>query len=92
MGQYCCCGQKIRKDWVCKCKWYGWIDLRKEDKLPEKDGIYKVRYFTNGGDFFEGMMRFTRDPIRYENDGKCAIHWDSSHYDDNVVYAWKYLI
>ena len=93
---YCCCGKEIRKDWECKCKWYGWIDLRKEDRLPEKDGIYNVRYYLNSGDCVEGLMKYTKEPIRYEkpiySNEKIAIHWDRSHHDDNVVYAWKYEV
>ena len=92
MSTYCCCGQKVKPGWECMCKWDGWVDLRKEDILPQKDGVYSVRYYGNDGGSGERLMKFTKRPIRFENDGKCPIHWDRSHYDDNIVYAWQHLI
>lgn len=98
MGRYCVCGVKITGIEIdpekCKCDWEGWITIDENKKLrdPEENGTYLVRYINNGGDCFEGLMKFSKEPLRIETGyfgNKIPIYWSETSWDDNCVYAWK---
>lgn len=99
MGRYCACGAKITAIKVdpdkCQCDWKDWVTFGEDGILPHpsENGIYEVRYGCNGGDHFEGEMRFQKVPYRIEStmysDKKHPIHWDKESWDDYYVYAWK---
>ena len=71
------------------------LHMEKIRKLPHppEDDIYQVRYGDNGGDHYEGEMRFQKVPYRIDSamygDKKFPIHWDRESWDDYYVYAWK---
>ena|ERR1700744_6197791 len=107
MGIYCCCGVKKIDDWVCKCDWDGWYlcwEQKDKDlysipiqvpvqKIPDKDGIYKVRCFEDG-DYHETESEFCLEEKNWAEFTNQAISNWKIVYDDNWigfrgVYAWK---
>lgn len=105
MGMYCCCDEKISSDnFVCQCDWEGWIstcdwpeDRKNRDipfSLPEKDGIYLVRYQDNSGDRHECEKKFSVEPKIVK--GGCygprvefKLHWEGECWEEGKPYAWK---
>lgn len=102
MGRYCCCGVKMREDWICQCDWNGWyLCFEKENipvkvpikKHPEVDGTYLVRTFDDC-DYSEEESEFSIIEKNWGQLTNDAISRWKIEYDDNWmgyrgVYAWK---
>lgn len=95
MEMYCCCGQKIRDNFVCLCDWDGWIssydypeERKNKDtpiyKYPLESGKYLVRYQTSYADRYEDEDIFSVKPIRIEKDYDnklFPIHWQKEDFE-----------
>jgi hypothetical protein len=107
MGMYCCCGVKKRDTWVCQCDWDDWFLCWEQDnkqvdsipvsvpvkKIPNKDGVYKVRIFEDG-DNDETESEFSLKEKNWgEFTNQAISHWKIEYNDGWVgyrgVYAWK---
>ncbi len=103
MGMYCCCDQKIRDEWECKCDWEGWVsrydwpEERNNKGIsfsePAKEGQYVVRVQNGSGDRYEDVQTFYLDPrpvICGYTGKKFEVHWSGN--DEEQPYAWRELI
>lgn len=102
MGMYCACGERIsRETFDCKCNWDGWNRCYDDEihpkiseiKLPEKDGIYHVRIFSDG-DCYEDESKFSVVPKNWgQKTNEIISHWEIEYDDGWVgyrgVYAWR---
>ena len=94
VGFYCCCDAKLSAGEPCICDWNGWTKINSADDQPKVNGKYLVRICDNSADKKEDEMEFSVIPFRFEQPmygGPCPIHWKDTHWDDDIVYAWKEL-
>lgn len=92
---YCCCGSRLNESAPehCECSWSGWTDLRQTpDKLPDKDGLYRVRYCRDG-DCWEAASAFSKEKKKWHSWQKNETHWSEDWWDGmagyQCVYAWN---
>ena len=104
MGMYCCCGVKIRDEWICECDWEGWFLCWKQERddlysipvevqvkeIPDKDGTYLVRIFEDC-DYDERESEFSLIEKNWgEYTDQAISHWKISYYDGYMGYRGVY--
>lgn len=102
---YCACGVKMRDGWKCECDWKGWnfcFEMHNKDafpknvpikEIPEKNGIYEVRTFSDG-DYDEEESEFSLIKKNWgQNTNQAISHWEKTYNDGWMgyagVFAWK---